>query len=162
LIRYYENMNNIDPRLLEIDNALYRIATRVLVIKDDKVLLVREKDDDWWSFPGGGVDYGETIPEALIREAVEELGAEPEHIVVEDAPAFISIGAVANGVPRCNLFYRATVPEEEIKPTADVIKQAWYSIDEFSNLKMGPMADDVIVKLRKVIGEKYDPTNQIR
>ncbi len=149
-------MNNIDPRLTEIDNALYRIATRVLVIKGDKVLLVREKDDDWWSFPGGGVDYGETIREALLREVVEELGVEPEHITVEDAPAFISIGAIANGVPRCNLFYRATVPQEEIALTEDVIKQEWYSIDELSNLKMGPMADDVITELRKIIGAKHE------
>lgn len=33
----------IDPRLAEIDNALYRIAARVLVVKGNKVLLVREE-----------------------------------------------------------------------------------------------------------------------
>jgi 8-oxo-dGTP pyrophosphatase MutT (NUDIX family) len=141
----------IDPRLTEIDNALYRIATRVLVVKDNKVLLVREKDDDWWSFPGGGIDYGETIQEALIREVVEELGVTAEHIVVGDASAFISIGAVANGIPRCNIFYHATVPEEEIKPTDDVYEQKWFSPDDFSNLHMGPMAGDVIEKLRKIV-----------
>jgi 8-oxo-dGTP pyrophosphatase MutT (NUDIX family) len=141
----------IDPRLAEIDNALYRIATRVLVIKGNKVLLVREKDDDWWSFPGGGVDYGETIRDALIRETTEELGVSPEHITVEDKPAFISIGAVANGVPRCNIFYRATVPEGEIKPTDDVIKQDWYNVDEFFDLHMGPMTDDVLGELRKIL-----------
>lgn len=141
----------IDPRLTEIDNALYRIATRALVIKDNKILLVREKDDDWWSFPGGGVDYGETILEALIREAVEELGVPAEHITIGDSPAFISIGAVANGVPRCNIFYRVIVPEEEIKPTEDVFEQKWYSLDEFSDLHMGPLADDVIEELRQLI-----------
>lgn len=141
----------IDPRLAKIDNALYRIATRVLVIKDDKVLLVREKDDDWWSFPGGGVDYGETIQDALIREVVEELGVEPDHIIVNDTPAFISIGSVANGVPRCNIFYRATVPEEEIRPTEDVVKQEWYNLSDFSSLRMGPMTDDVMKGLRKMI-----------
>ncbi len=143
---------HIDPRLTEIDDALYRIATRVLVIKGRKVLLVREKDDDWWSFPGGGVDYGETIRDALIREVVEELGVVKEHITVDEAPAFISIGAIANGIPRCNIFYRASVPEEEIKPTEDVITHAWYGVDEFKNLRMGPMADDVIIELCKLFG----------
>jgi 8-oxo-dGTP diphosphatase len=143
--------STIDPRLTAIDNALYRIATRVLVIKGDKVLLVRERDDDWWSFPGGGVDYGETVHEALIREIVEELGVTAEHIIVGDQPAFISIGAVANGVPRCNIFYHATVPEEEIKPTEDVIKQEWYGLGEFSSLKMGPMTEDVMTELRKIL-----------
>lgn len=147
----YDKNMQIDPRLAEIDNALYRIATRALLVKGDKVLLVREKDDDWWSFPGGGVDYGETIPQALIREVVEELGVAAGHVVVDDAPAFISIGAVSNGVPRCNIFYRVTVPEEEIKPTEDVFEQKWYGLDDFPSLHMGPMADDVIEKLQKLI-----------
>jgi 8-oxo-dGTP pyrophosphatase MutT (NUDIX family) len=145
------NMSPIDHRLTEIDNALYRIATRVLVIKDDKVLLVREKDADWWNFPGGGIDYGETIHEALIREVVEELGVSPERITVNDTVAFISIGAIAKGIPRCNLFYRVTVPEGEIKPTADVFEQHFFSLDEFQNLPMGPMTDDVTVKLRHIL-----------
>lgn len=143
--------NAIDPRLPEVDNALYRIATRVLLIKDGKVLLVREKDDDWWSFPGGGVDYGETLKGAVIREVVEELGVAPERITVEGQPVFISIGAVVNGVPRCNIFYHASVPEDEIKPTDDVIEQAWFGFDEFSTLRMGHMTDDTLQMLRKLL-----------
>jgi ADP-ribose pyrophosphatase YjhB (NUDIX family) len=54
----------IDPRLTEIDNALYRISAKAIIVKHDKILLVREKDDDWWSFPGGGVDYGESVHQA--------------------------------------------------------------------------------------------------
>lgn len=142
----------IDPRLAEIDNALYRISAKAIIAKDNKVLLVREKDDDWWSFPGGGVDYGETIHDALIREVTEELGVSSEHISVQDKPAFISIGTVVDGVPRCAIFYRATVPEEEIKPTDDVISQGWYSLDEFLGLHMSPMTDDVIQELRKMLG----------
>jgi len=82
---------------------------------------------------------------------VEELGVAAEHITVGDSPAFISIGAIANGVPRCNIFYRATVPEDEIKPTDDVYEQKWFGLEEFSNLRMGPMADDVMNELRKII-----------
>lgn len=141
----------VDPRLPEIDDALYRIAARVLVIKDKKVLLVREKDDDWWSFPGGGVDYGETLHEALIREVIEELGVPPKHIKLDETIAFISIGAVVNGVPRCNIFYRVEVPEEEIKPTDDVYEQKWFSLDELTNIYISPGTNNVIDELRKIL-----------
>ena len=141
----------IDPRLAQIDDALYRIATRVLVIKDKKVLLVREKDDDWWSFPGGGIDYGETIREALVREAVEELGVSPENITIDNEIAFISIGAVVSGVPRCNIFYKVEVPEDEIKPTDDVFEQKWFSLDEFPDIYLSPGTNNVTEELQKIL-----------
>lgn len=140
----------VDPRLTEIDDALYRIATRALVFKDEKVLLVREKDVDWWSFPGGGVDYGETIHEALLREAIEELGVAPEHVTIDDTLAFISIGAVVNGVPRANLFYRVAVPENEIKPSEDVSEQQWFTLEELASLYISPGTDNVVEELRKL------------
>lgn len=64
----------IDPRLNDIDDCLYRVAIRMLVIHNDKVLLVKEADDDWWALPGGGVDHGETVESTLTREIEEELG----------------------------------------------------------------------------------------
>jgi 8-oxo-dGTP pyrophosphatase MutT (NUDIX family) len=142
----------IDPRLAEIDNALYRISAKAIIAKDNNVLLVREKDDDWWSFPGGGIDYGETIHDALVREVSEELGVAPEHVQVDDTVAFISIGAVVEGVPKANLFYRVTVPSHEVKPTDDVLEQKWHSLEELPKLYISPSTGNVIEELHKIIG----------
>lgn len=67
----------INPRLTEIGDCLYRIAVKAIIVKDGKVLLVKEQDDEWWSFPGGGIDYGESTEHALGRELPEELGFLP-------------------------------------------------------------------------------------
>ena len=45
----------------------------------DQLLLVghqfgKEDDKLFWSFPGGGVDFGETLQEAIVREFKEETG----------------------------------------------------------------------------------------
>lgn len=38
-------------------------------------LLVRTSNGERWTFPKGGRDPGETLPEAAAREAIEEAGA---------------------------------------------------------------------------------------
>lgn len=51
------------------------LAALCVVIKDDLVLLVRRKaepDAGLWGFPGGHVEWGETVGAAACRELMEE------------------------------------------------------------------------------------------
>lgn len=45
-----------------------------IVIKDSQILLMRRVDlgNEYYTFPGGGVEKEETIEEAVIRELAEE------------------------------------------------------------------------------------------
>jgi 8-oxo-dGTP pyrophosphatase MutT (NUDIX family) len=52
------------------------LGVRILLIKDDRVVLVKHTYQDAWYLPGGGVKKGETLEEAIRRECEEELGAE--------------------------------------------------------------------------------------
>lgn len=54
--------------------AQFRIGVFGLIIEDGKVLLGRRRDIDWWNLPGGGMEPGETVDEALRREVLEETG----------------------------------------------------------------------------------------
>ncbi len=47
-----------------------------IIMRDDALLLIehRKKDETYWLLPGGGVQRGESLSEALCREFREELG----------------------------------------------------------------------------------------
>lgn len=121
----------IDPRLNDIDDCLYRVAIRVLIIQNNKVLLVKESSDDWWALPGGGVDHGETIELSLVREVEEELGVSAKAVSSDFQIVHYNIGNVVNAVPRMNLFFKASVPEVLIKKTNHVSDWKWVTRDEF-------------------------------
>jgi ADP-ribose pyrophosphatase YjhB (NUDIX family) len=53
-----------------------KIDVRAAVIADGRILLVRERDDNGWSMPGGWADVGESAAEAAVRETREEAGLE--------------------------------------------------------------------------------------
>ena len=52
------------------------MGVRVMLIQSGQVLLVRQTYLPGWFMPGGGVKRGETLDEAIRREAREEVGAE--------------------------------------------------------------------------------------
>jgi len=55
-----------------------RTRAGVVLIEDNKVALIERHRAglDYFVFPGGGVDQGESPEQAAIREAMEELGIE--------------------------------------------------------------------------------------
>jgi 8-oxo-dGTP diphosphatase len=57
-----------------------RIRSAIILIEDNKLALIERQraGKHYFSFPGGGVDKGETPQEAAIREAEEELGIQVE------------------------------------------------------------------------------------
>ncbi|MDN3685246.1 NUDIX hydrolase N-terminal domain-containing protein [Vibrio sinaloensis] len=62
-----------------------KIDLRAGVIKDGKILLVREREDDCWTLPGGWGDVCETPKQGVVREVLEESG------FVVDNPRLIAV-----------------------------------------------------------------------
>jgi 8-oxo-dGTP diphosphatase len=52
----------------------FRIGVYALIFNGESILLAHRRDIDWWNLPGGGMEAGETVDEAMIREVREETG----------------------------------------------------------------------------------------
>ena len=64
--------NHLDA---ESSSAIFRIGVFALIFNQEKqILLGHRRDIDWWNLPGGGMEIGETVDEAICREVFEETG----------------------------------------------------------------------------------------
>jgi ADP-ribose pyrophosphatase YjhB (NUDIX family) len=57
-----------------------RPGVSAIILTADGVLLQRRDDNGMWGLPGGAVDPGESVREAVIREVREETGLEVEPV----------------------------------------------------------------------------------
>lgn len=62
--------------------ATVKVDVRGAVIRDDQILLVRERADGRWAMPGGWADVGEYPSEMIAREIREESGYEARPVRV--------------------------------------------------------------------------------
>lgn len=120
------------------ENVFYRVAMRAIILKGDKILMVKSNTGDY-KFPGGGVEKGETPEETLRREVTEETGYILNEVKEE-------LGIVIERDRRrrmgCTLFemtshyYICNVTEEKIEQCLDKYEEelgflpVWISLED--------------------------------
>ena len=69
--------STIHPDITDLNGKRYhRNAARAIILRDSDILLLYTERYHDYTLPGGGVDEGEDITVALIRELQEETGAQ--------------------------------------------------------------------------------------
>ncbi|MGW4725808.1 NUDIX hydrolase [Streptomyces sp. NPDC004291] len=69
---YYDDPEAPEP------NSMVVAASAVVTDGRGRVLLQRRRDSGLWALPGGGMEMGESLPGAAVREVREETGLDVE------------------------------------------------------------------------------------
>ena len=111
-----------------------------------ELLLVRRIDDGNWELPGGRIEVGESVSEAVVREVAEESGitivlvgfagvySDPSHVLVDPG------GSIHQQLAQC--FHAVpAVPDAGTQPRPDGIETnaaAWYADADIVDLRDAP------------------------
>ncbi|MGC8700702.1 MAG: NUDIX domain-containing protein [Thermoplasmata archaeon] len=79
LMETYEKYNDVLSYYIKRPYKVPSIAVDGVLIESNKILLIKRKNDpfkDKYALPGGFVEYGETVEEAITREIREEISIE--------------------------------------------------------------------------------------
>lgn len=109
-----------------------------LVQKGDTYLLIKEvmesSGQERWIIPGGSVEFGENLEDAVKRELMEEVGME---VKIERFLAFREANFAKFGYHTVIFFYLVTTEDDEIKITEEkILDGKYFGVEEIKDLEL--------------------------
>jgi 8-oxo-dGTP diphosphatase len=140
-----------------VSDLTFRPAVYGVIVKDGQILL--SKQWDGYDFPGGGIELGESISGALVREVKEETGLKVKvGKVLHCENSFFKLPFKGNFVHSIHLYYRCEIISGELstKYLDEQEKQyagkpEWVALEDLANLKIysSVNAQDILQKLER-------------
>jgi len=115
------------------------VAVGAIAVDENRLLLIRRGHGPGaglWSFPGGRVEPGETLHEAVVREAFEETGLE---VVVDRFVGFVErFGDDPAPYHFVIMDFAVTVLDPERVPVAgdDAAEAMWVPFEDVGDLRL--------------------------
>lgn len=102
------------------------IAVNVAVVHEGKILLTKREDFETWILPSGGVEDGESLAQAAIRETKEETGFDVE--LTRLVGVYSRLGSWSPGY--MVLFAAKPIGGEPKCQEGETIAVEWFAFDE--------------------------------
>ncbi len=121
------------------------------IVHEGRLLMIQratEPSKGQWSFPGGHIELGETVLEAIRREVQEEVGldVEPAGVfqiydwIVRDGDGHLQFHYLVNYV-RCRYL------SGELQASSDAAAARWVTVSEIGELPMHPFVRETALRL---------------
>lgn len=121
-----------------------RTSARAIIIDGDRILLVHRVKNgrEYYIFPGGGIEPGETLTEATVREAKEETSCDVRfertvyHVIFDNSTDnYFSICRYIAGTPTLT----KDSPEATDLENGEIFVPAWCEIRELARFTVLPI-----------------------
>lgn len=143
-------------------NSIKPAAAVAMFDGDGRILLLRRKDNDKWTVPGGTMEFGESLVECAVREVREETGFDIEisGLIGTYTDPNILI-AYSDGEIRqeFTIVYAAKIKSGDLTIDQESKEAVWVSIADGLSL---PLADSQRRRLQDVARYRECPTTFLR
>ena len=100
-----------------------------IIIENNKVLLVYEKNGNFWGFPKGHMEKGENEIETALREVKEEVGLDVE--IIDKEKRYILNYIIRDEIDKTTVLYLAMPKNKEIvMQESEIEKVKWCDFEE--------------------------------
>ena len=131
------------------------VGVGAVIVDRGRLVLVKrgaEPSLGKWSFPGGAVELGEAVRDAVVRETREECGLDVE--LVDDTPmdAYDILTSDEDGSLRYHyvlLQFLARPKQGKLEPTSDVTDARWVPLKEVETYDLAETVRSFFIKHRK-------------
>lgn len=140
--------------MTNLSNERFHVGVYGILIKDKKIILIKKSRGAYkgmYDLPGGGIEFGEKIEEALKREFIEETGIALNSYSFFSNNEYFCDYINESGEPRklhhIGLYYKVAASFKSIKSDSDgqdSLGAEFIDIKELNKIKIAPIAKKVI------------------
>ncbi len=129
-----------DPQAPAVNSVVPSVTVAVRNERGD-ILLIHRTDNDLWALPGGGIDPGESVRDAGVRETEEETGydvritglvgiyTDPKHVIAYDD------GEVRAQFSICML---GEITGGRARTSSETSEVVWFPVDRLDEVAIHP------------------------
>ena len=132
-----------------MENIRFHITVKGIVIYHHKILIlkrVRPSSDGlgYWELPGGGLEYGETPHQSLIRELKEETNLD-----IKILKPVYTFTAIRSEYQTVGIGFLSVPTNDHVKISNEHTDYKFVSIDEIQDYLDKKIYDDIILTLQE-------------
>lgn len=102
-----------------------------IIVNDNKVLLILQKNNNFWGFPKGHMEKGENELQTALREVKEEVGLD---VKIDQEKRYSLNYTIRNEIDKTSVFYVATPTGGKLqKQESEVEDIKWCSFQDALN-----------------------------